>query len=172
MSRFSSLIAVLAVSFLATALAQDGTVSAAIGDISEQEFLEFNYEVIEFNANEANEVNEWAFEESGVGEFRLSDEIGDIFVIQAQNADDFSAPLRDILVSKTNNDDASNEVVVDVIGDSISAGQGHVQTGSYVQGVFHDTNGDAYAVVTVNGSESVAPVAVEAVEGTEATEEN
>ena len=167
MSGFSSLIAVLVLSFLATALAQNGTVSVAIGDISEQEFLEFNYEVIEFNPNEANEVNEWAFEESGVGEFRLSDDFGDVFVIQAQNADDFSAPLGDILASKTNNDDASKDVVVDVIGDSILAGQEHVQTGSSVQGVFHDTNGDAYAVVTVNGSETIAPVAVEAAESAE-----
>ena len=161
MPKFSSLIATLAVSFLATALAQDGTVSVAIGDISEQEFLEFNYEVIEFSANEANEFNEWAFEESGVGEFRLSDDFGDVFVIQAQNADDFSAPLRDILASKTNNDDASQDVVVDVIGDSVLAGQEHAQPGNYVKGVFHDTNGTAYAVVTVNSDESTAPVAVE-----------
>jgi len=149
--------ATLALFCFTSSLAQaqnNGVVSVAVTNTSfvngqsdsQSEFVEFDYEAVEWNNEAGNLESEWSYEEAGVGEFELTNQAGDVILIKARN-DDTNQDLGAILGTVVGSSALGGfNTVADNIGNSVSANQERLQNAN--------TNGVASTVVS--NAENVA----------------
>ena len=137
MSTTSYTLVILAALCLTASFADEtGIVSVSIkntvlagGQASEyqQEFVEFDYEAVEWNGDVANWENEWSVEEDGVGEFDLTNQYGDTVIIRAHNDEDRNADLAGILGTKATSPAGGLTTIASNVGNSIAAAHERLQ---------------------------------------------
>jgi len=150
--------ATLALFCFTSSLAQaqnNGVVSVAITNTtslngqsnSQSEFVEFDYEAVEWSNEAGNLENEWSYEEAGVGEFELTNQAGDVILIKAHNDNTLNQDLGAILGTVVGTSALGGvSTVADNIGNSVSATQDQLQ----------NANVNNVASTVVSNAENVA----------------
>ena len=125
MSLNSFLSAILATSWLTVSFAQysSGTGAIVVDDPANQNFLNFTVINSHLNTKADHPYSGWSVEQTGLGEFTLTDEHQDTVEIQIQNANEYTQQeLVDLLNSEssyTDREDNLGSDVADAIADTV-----------------------------------------------------